>query len=467
MNLRRISVFIFVLFLSTSASQLARSSQAQTLDAKLWSGMKWRNIGPFRGGRVEAVTGIPGDPDVYYFGAVAGGVWKTEDAGNSWEPLFQHESVSSIGALAIDPRDHNVIYAGTGEPCLRGNISHGDGIYKSVDGGKTWARIGLEDSRHISKILIDPKNPDTILVAAIGHAYGPNPERGVFRSADAGKTWQKVLYKDDKTGAVDLVFDPNNSHIVYASLYQEVRTPYSFTSGGPGSGIYKSVDGGATWTQLTGHGLPEGVYGRIGLAVGADSEHVYALIEAKKGGVYRSDDSGATWHYINGDQRFTQRAWYYMHIWADPKSPETIYILNTGTYRSTDGGAHFTVVPAPHGDDHALWIDPQNPNRMIEGNDGGATITVDGGKTWTTQDNQPTAQFYHVNVDNQFFYHVYGAQQDNSTVAIASQTNHGLITDKDWYDVAGGESGYIVADPRDPDIVYAGGNWGIITRYDR
>jgi len=467
MNLRRISVFIFVLFLSTSASQLARSSQAQTLDAKLWSGMKWRNIGPFRGGRVEAVTGIPGDPDVYYFGAVAGGVWKTEDAGNSWEPLFQHESVSSIGALAIDPSDHNVIYAGTGEPCLRGNISHGDGIYKSVDGGKTWARIGLEDSRHISKILIDPKNPDTILVAAIGHAYGPNPERGVFRSADAGKTWQKVLYKDDKTGAVDLVFDPNNSHIVYASLYQEVRTPYSFTSGGPGSGIYKSVDGGATWTQLTGHGLPEGVYGRIGLAVGADSEHVYALIEAKKGGVYRSDDSGATWHYINGDQRFTQRAWYYMHIWADPKSPETIYILNTGTYRSTDGGAHFTVVPAPHGDDHALWIDPQNPNRMIEGNDGGATITVDGGKTWTTQDNQPTAQFYHVNVDNQFFYHVYGAQQDNSTVAIASQTNHGLITDKDWYDVAGGESGYIVADPRDPDIVYAGGNWGIITRYDR
>jgi photosystem II stability/assembly factor-like uncharacterized protein len=443
------------------------SSHAQTLDAKLWSGMKWREIGPFRGGRVEAVVGIPGDPETYYFGAVAGGVWKTVDAGNSWHPLFQHEPVSSIGAIAIDPHDHNVIYVGTGEPCLRGNISFGDGMYKSVDGGKTWENIGLKDSRHISKILIDPKNPDIILVAAIGHAYGPNSERGVFRSTDAGKTWQKVLYKDDKTGAVDLVFDPHNSHIVYASLYQEIRTPYSFVSGGPGSGIYKSTDGGVTWKQITGHGLPEGLYGRIGLAVAANSDRVYALIEAKKGGLYRSDDAGKKWEFVNGDQRFTQRAWYYMHIWADPQSSDTLYILNTGTYRSTDGGQHFEVVPAPHGDDHALWIDPQNPDRMIEGNDGGATISADGGKTWTTQDNQPTAQFYHVSVDNRFFYYVYGAQQDNSTIAIASQTNHNLITSKDWYDVGGGESGYIVADPKDPDIVYAGGNWGIITRYDR
>jgi photosystem II stability/assembly factor-like uncharacterized protein len=446
---------------------LPGATYAQSLDAKLWSGMEWRSIGPFRGGRVEAVVGIPGNPDVYYFGAVAGGVWKTVDAGTSWHPLFQHEPVSSIGAVAIDPRDHNVIYVGTGEPCLRGNISHGNGVYKSVDGGKTWAHIGLDDTRHISKILIDPKNPDTVLVAAIGHAYGPNAERGVFRSTDAGKTWQKVLYKDDKTGAVDLVFDPHNSHILFAALYQEVRTPYSFTSGGPGSGIYKSTDGGATWTQLTGHGLPEGIYGRIGLAVAADSDRVYALIEAKKGGLYRSDDAGKAWELVNGDQRFTQRAWYFTHIWADPQSPGTLYILNTGTYRSTDGGLHFAMVPAPHGDNHALWIDPNNPNRMIEGNDGGATITVDGGKTWTTQDNQPTAQFYHVTVDNRFFYYVYGAQQDNSTVAIASRTDHGLITGKDWYDVGGGESGYIAPDPKDPDIVYAGGNWGTITRYDR
>ncbi|MHB8754403.1 MAG: WD40/YVTN/BNR-like repeat-containing protein [Candidatus Acidiferrales bacterium] len=440
---------------------------AQTLDTSLWSGMKWRSIGPFRGGRVETVVGIPGNPDVYYFGAVAGGVWKTTDAGRSWHPMFDKEPIASIGAIAIDPRDHNVVYVGTGEPCLRGNISFGNGMYKSLDGGHTWTHVGLDDTRHISKVLIDPQNPNTIFVAAIGHAYGPNEQRGVFRSTDAGKTWQKVLYKDDKTGAVDLVFDPANSHILYAALYQEIRTPWGFTSGGPGSGIYKSEDGGTTWKQLTGHGLPEGIYGRIGLAVGADSNRVYALIEAKKGGLYRSGDAGKTWHFVNGDQRFTQRAWYYMHIFADPKSSDTIYILNTGTYRSTDGGMHFSPVPAPHGDDHAFWIDPMDTRRLIEGNDGGATISVDDGKAWTAEDNQPTAQFYHVSVDNRFLYRVYGAQQDNSTVAIASRTDHGVITDRDWYDVGGGESGYIVADPKDPDIVYAGGNWGIITRLDR
>ncbi|MGB6875957.1 MAG: hypothetical protein WBD87_07960 [Candidatus Acidiferrales bacterium] len=440
---------------------------AQTLDKTLWSGMNWRSIGPFRGGRVEAVVGIPGNPKVYYFGAVAGGVWKSTDAGLSWNPIFDKQDIASIGAIAIDPHDSNVIYVGTGEPCLRGNISFGDGIYKSVDAGATWTHIGLDDTRHISKVLIDPDDSNTIFVAAIGHAYGPNEQRGVFRSTDGGKTWQKVLYKDDKTGAVDLVFDPANPHILYASLYQEIRTPWGFTSGGPGSGIYKSIDGGTKWTQLTGNGLPDGIYGRIGLAVGADSSRVYALIEAKKGGLYRSDDGGENWQFINGDQRFLQRAWYYMHIFADPKATDTLYILNTGTYRSTDGGAHFSVVPAPHGDDHAFWIDPTDPNRLMEGNDGGTTISVDGGKIWSSEDNQPTAQFYHVSTDNRFFYYVYGAQQDNSTVAIASRTNEGAITDKDWYDVGGGESGYVVADPKDPDIVYAGGNWGIITRYNR
>jgi len=455
---------IAVLMCSVSGFQ---NAAAQTLNKNLWSGMKWRLIGPFRGGRSEAVVGIPGNPNVYYFGAASGGVWKSTDAGLSYHPIFDNEPVSSIGAIAIDPRNPNVIYVGTGEPCLRGNISFGDGMYKSVDGGATWTHIGLDDTRHIAKVLIDPNDPNTIFVAAIGHAYGPNEQRGVFRSTDGGKTWQKVLYKDDKTGAVDLVFDPQNPHILYAALYQVVRTPWGFTSGGPGSGIYKSIDGGSTWKHLTGHGLPEGIYGRIGLAVGADSSPVYALIEAKKGGLYRSDDGGKHWKFVNGDQRFTQRAWYYMHIFADPKASDTLYILNTGTYRSTDGGVHFTPIPAPHGDDHALWIDPTNPKRMIEGNDGGATISVDDGKTWTSEDNQPTAQFYHVSVDNRFFYYVYGAQQDNSTVAIASRTNHGAITDKDWYDVGGGESGYIVADPKDPDIVYAGGNWGIITRYNR
>ena len=455
-----IGILMFVLFGAVGLF-------AQTLDTSLWSGMNWRSIGPFRGGRVETVVGIPGNPDVYYFGAVAGGVWKTTDAGRSWHPMFDKEPIASIGAIAIDPRDHNVVYVGTGEPCLRGNISFGNGMYKSLDGGHTWTHIGLDDTRHISKVLIDPQDPNTIFVAAIGHAYGPNEQRGVFRSTDAGKTWQKVLYKDDKTGAVDLVFDPANSHILYAALYQEIRTPWGFTSGGPGSGIYKSEDGGTTWKQLTADGLPTGICGRIGLAVGADSDRVYALIEAKKGGLYRSDDAGKTWHFVNGDQRFTQRAWYYMHIFADPKSSDTIYILNTGTYRSTDGGMHFSPVPAPHGDDHAFWIDPKDTRRLIEGNDGGATISVDDGKTWTAEDNQPTAQFYHVSVDNRFLYRVYGAQQDNSTVAIASRTDHGVITDRDWYDVGGGESGYIVADPKDPDIVYAGGNWGIITRLDR
>lgn len=455
-----------VLAIWNSCAGVPRAN-AQTVDKALFSGMKWRSIGPFRGGRVETVVGIPGNPKIYYFGSVSGGVWKSTDAGLSWRPIFDHEHVSSIGAIAADPRDQNVIYVGTGEPCLRGNISFGDGMYKSIDGGATWAHIGLEDTRHISKVLIDPNDPDTIFVAAIGHAYGPNEERGVFRSTDGGKTWQKVLYKDDKTGAVDLVFDPQNPHILYAALDQEIRTPYSFSSGGPGSGIYKSIDGGTTWTQLTGHGLPEGIYGRIGLAVGADSDRVYALIEAKKGGLYRSDDGGKTWEFINGDQRFLQRAWYYMHIFADPKATDTIYILNTGTYRSTDGGLHFTPVAAPHGDDHAFWIDPKDPKRLMEGNDGGATISVDDGKTWSNQDNQPTAQFYHVSVDNRFFYQVLGAQQDNSTISVASRTNHGDIGDKDWYDVGGGESGYIVADPKDPDIIYAGGNWGIITRYDR
>jgi len=442
-------------------------AKAQTLTKDSLSGLRWRLIGPFRGGRAEAVTGVAGNPNVFYFGAVAGGVWKTTDAGISWLPLFEHQAVSSIGAIAVDPHDPNVIYVGTGEPCLRGDISYGDGMYKSVDGGKTWTHIGLEDTRHIAKILVDPHDSNIVFVAAIGHAYGPNEQRGVFRSNDGGKTWQKILYKDDKTGAVDLTFAADNSHTLYAAMYQEVRTPWSFSGGGPGSGIYKSTDSGTTWKHLEGNGLPEGVLGRIGIAVGANGERVYALIEADKRGLYRSDDGGEHWQFVNGDHDYTQRAWYFMHIFADPKETDTVYILNTGMYRSTDGGETFKGINAPHGDRHDLWIDPTNTDRMIESDDGGATISEDGGKSWSSEDTEPTAEFYHVATDDRFNYYVYGAQQDNSTVAIASRTDSGVIDETDWYDVGGGESGFVLPDPKEPSVVYAGSYSGLITRYDK
>ncbi len=445
-----------------------RFAAAQTLQDDSLKGMKWRLIGPFRGGRVLAVTGVSGEPNVYYFGGVAGGVWKTTNGGVSWLPIFDKEAIASIGSIAVAPSDSNVIYAGTGEACIRGNISFGNGVYKSVDAGKTWTHIGLEDTRHIGRVIVDPQNPDVVFVAALGHAFGANAERGVFRSADGGKSWQKVLYKDDKTGAIDITFARTNSHILYAALWQVNRTPWSLDSGGPGSGLYKSSDGGATWKHLEGHGLPKGVLGRIGVSVsGADPSRVYALIEAEEGGVYRSDDAGETWQKTDGDHRFTQRAWYFTHIFADPKAVDTVYILNTGMYRSTDGGKSWSLVSAPHGDRHGLWIDPTNPARMIEGDDGGATITVDGGKSWTPQSNQPTAQFYHVATDNRFLYQVYGAQQDNSTVSIASRTDGGIIDRANWYPAGGGESGFVVPYPPDPDIVYAGSYDGLITRYNR
>jgi photosystem II stability/assembly factor-like uncharacterized protein len=437
------------------------------IDQRLIQGMRWRLVGPFRGGRVLAVTGVVGEPDVYYMGAVAGGVWKTTDGGGNWTPLFEHQSVSSIGSIAIAPSDSNIIYVGSGEACIRGDISYGDGVYKSTDAGKTWKNVGLRGTRHIGAVLVDPMNPNMVLVAALGHAYGPNAERGVFRSTDGGNTWSKVLYKDEKTGASDIVFDPKNSSIVYASLWEVSRTPYSLSSGGPGSGLYKSTDGGVTWRRLEEHGLPGGILGRIGIAVsGADSNRVYALIEAKVGGLYRSDDAGDNWTRVSDDGRIRQRAWYFTHIFADPISVDTVYVLNTGLLRSNDGGRNFGLLPAPHGDHHALWIDPTNPRRMINGNDGGATISIDGGKTWTTQENQPTAQFYHVTTDNRFPYYIYGAQQDNSTIAIASMDDEGVIGRPDWYPVGGGECGFIAVDPRDSNIVYAGAEYNL-TRFDK
>ena len=457
------AVVAFVLILAGTVSV-----SGQQIDPKTYEGMKWRLVGPFRGGRVITVAGVPSQPNAYYFGAVGGGVWKTTDGGVSWDPLFDKQPISSIGSIAVADSDPNVIYAGTGEACIRGNISFGDGVYKSSDAGKTWTNVGLKDTRHIGAVIIHPTNPDIVYVAALGHAYGPNTERGIFRTRDGGKTWEKVLYLDDRTGGIEVVFDPHNPHVLFAAMWEGWRTPWTLNSGGAKDGLYRSSDDGTTWKRIEGHGMPEGTLGRISVAVsGADSNVVYALIEAKKGGLYRSEDGGENWSFVTDDHRFTQRAWYFTHLWADPKNVQGVYIANTGLYESTDGGKSFGRLNAPHGDHHALWIDPNNPNRMINGNDGGATISVDGGKNWTTQDNQPTAQFYHVSADNDFQFRVYGSQQDNSSLGIRTRSDHGAILQGDWDAVGGGESGYIVPDPRDSNIVYADDEGPILTRFDR
>ena len=438
-----------------------------TVNPSLFSALQWRCIGPYRGGRALAVAGIPGQADTFYFGAVAGGVWKTTDGGATWVSLTDGTPISSVGAIAIAPSDRNIIYVGTGEAAPRGNMTYGDGVYKSVDGGRTWSHLGLEDTRQIGALIVDPHNPQIVLVAALGHAFGPNAERGVFRTIDGGKSWTKVLYKDEQTGAIDVTFDPNDSSVVYAALWQARRQPWNFSSGGPGSGLYRSTDGGVSWTRLSGNGLPAGLLGRIHVSVsGADSKRVYAMIEAAEGGLFRSDDGGTHWRRVNDDGRLTQRAWYFSTILADPARVDTLYAGNTGLFRSTDGGKTFELLPARHGDHHGLWIDPRNPDRIIESSDGGASISFDGGRSWSSQSNQPTAQFYHVSVDNRFPYYVYGAQQDNTSIAIASMDDEGAIRDRDWYDVFAGEAGFIVADPRDADIVY-GTNENLIGRFNR
>lgn len=452
--------------------------QRPTIDPILLNSLEWRLIGPYRGGRVVAVAGDPANPQVFYFGSTGGGVWKTSDGGLYWQNISDgFFKRASVGAIAVSVSDPNVIYVGMGETCIRGNVSHGDGVYKSTDGGKTWVHLGLAETRHIAKLRVHPHNPDLIYVAALGHAHGPNPERGVYRSQDGGKTWQHILFRSDKAGAIDLAMDPNNPRILYAAFWEAQRMPHTLISGGEGSGIFKSSDGGDTWTDLRSlqdssqsdrsSGLPKGILGKIGITVSpAKTDRVWAIVEAEDGAVFRSDDGGETWLRLCEERDLRQRAWYYQHIYADPQDAETLWVLDVQAWKSIDGGRTFFDVAIPHGDNHDLWIDPHNPQRMIEGNDGGACITFNGGDSWSSIYNQPTAEFYHVTTDNQVPYHVYGAQQDNSTISVASRSSMAGITESDWYEVGGGESGYVAVRSDDPNIVYTGNYQGYIARYD-
>ena len=437
------------------------------VDTAVFSALKWREIGPFRGGRSDAVAGSSGRPWEYYFGTTGGGVFKTTDGGMTWAPVTDKYFGGSIGAIAISESNPDIVYVGTGEEDIRGNVTHGDGVWKSTDAGKTWTYVGLGDSRQIGRIRVHPKNPDVVYVAALGHTWGPNSERGVFKSENGGKSWRRVLYQSDSAGAVDLAMDANDPSTLYAAFWHAYRQPWKLVSGGSGSGLFKSTDGGETWKNITRNpGLPAGVIGKIGITVSpVNSKKVWALIEADSGGVFRSDDGGATWTKTNSERNLRQRAWYYTRIYADTKDSNTVYALNTGMYRSTNGGKTFRSISVPHGDNHDLWISPLDNNRMIEANDGGANVSFNAGRTWTEQD-QATAQFYHVVTTNHFPYRVCGAQQDNSTLCGPSRSAGGIGIEQ-WYDVGGGESGYIAVRPDDPEIIYAGSYGGLLTRHDQ
>ncbi len=441
---------------------------------ELYRSLEWRNIGPNRGGRSLAATGSPGRKNEYYFGATGGGLWKTVDAGNNWRAVTDGQlSSSSVGAVAVAETNPDVVYIGMGEVQLRGSITQGDGVYKSVDGGKTWRHMGLRDTQAVARIRVHPSDPDLVYVAALGHPYGENEERGVFRSKDGGVTWEKILYVSPRAGAVDLIIDRRNPKILYASLWQVYRKAWKMWGGGPDCGLYKSTDGGDSWTELTENpGMPAGPIGKIGVTVSpADPQRVWAIVEANEGGVFRSDDGGATWERSNSERKLRQRAFYYSRIYADPLDREIVYCLNTGFYKSTDGGKTFdTTIRVPHGDNHDLWIDPNDPMRMVNANDGGGNVSNNGGESWTEQD-FPTTQLYHVMATNDFPYHVAGAQQDNSTVAVPSEgwghlmargPNHGY-----YYSVGGGESGWITQHPSKLDVFYAGSQGALLTRYNR
>ncbi len=479
----RVSIFSFILIIASVFHLVAQTivdkenenySALQFISDSTSNGMRWRLVGPFRGGRALAASGIPGNSTTFYFGAVDGGVWKSTNAGLTWKPVSDGQTNPSIGALAIAPSSEKIIYIGTGECDMRSDITNGNGIYKSTDGGEHWIHTGLEDSRHIGKILIDHKNSDLVLVAALGHAYGPNEERGVFRTTNGGKSWQKVLYKNNQTGAIDLAWDDQNPKVVYASMWQAKRTAWSQypPDEGPESGLYKSTDEGSSWTEIRGKGFPASQLGRVGVAVveGSNGKNVYALIEAKgkESGLYYSGDGGSNWKLMSNNSNIITRMWYFGRVFIDPQNPKTIYIPNRSILRSTDSGKTFTVIKGePGGDDyHFLWIDPQNNKRMIVASDQGTSISLDYGNTWSSWYNQSTAQFYHVKTDNQFPYRIYGAQQDAGTVSITSRSDYGIITFRNWYSIGAGESGYIAPDPVNPNIVYGGSTYGGLFRYD-
>jgi photosystem II stability/assembly factor-like uncharacterized protein len=432
---------------------------AQQYDPGTYADLRWRMIGPFRGGRVNAVAGVPGQPTTFYFGSVGGGVWKSTNSGRTWTPIFDSQSIASIGAIGVAPSSPNTIYVGSGEADMRSQISYGNGMYKSTDAGKTWRHIGLTGTRQIGRVLVDPKNANTAFVAALGHAYGANPDRGVYRTRDGGATWEKVLFKNDNVGAIDLAFDPQDSRIIYATLWNTRRPPWSIypPSYGPGGGIFKSSDGGTTWQPLT-KGLPTEHLGRIGLAVASTNRNrVYAIVDAKAGGLYRSDDAGTTWEQVSGDKRLWGRGWYFCKVVVDPKNADTVYVSNTSLYRSTDAGKSWTAIKgAPGGDDyHQLWIYPDDPSRMILASDQGAVVSQDGAATWSSWYNQPTAQLYHVAADNRFPYWVTGAQQDSGAVGMPTRSPHAEISMHDWTPVcAGGEAGYTAPDPLHPEILF-------------
>ena len=459
----------FLLVVLTCAIiQLDITAQTPPSFEDKYASMEWRSIGPYRGGRSCAVTGVPGQPNLFYFGATGGGVWKTTDGGRSWENISDGYFGGSIGSIAVAPSDHNVIYVGGGEKTVRGNVSFGYGAWKSVDAGRTWEHIGLDKSRHISRIRIHPDNPDVVYAAVMGNLFAPNADRGVYKSMDGGKSWNKVLYANEYAGAADLCNDPSNPRIMYASTWRIQRTPYSLESGGEGSGLYKSTDSGETWIEITGNkGLPTGTWGISGVAVShVDGDRVFALIENEKGGVYRSDDGGETWMKTNDSRALRQRAWYYTRIYTDTKDHDALYVVNVRYHKSTDGGKTFEPSVAPHGDHHDLWIAPEDPNRMVIGDDGGAQVTYDGGATWSTYHNQPTAQFYRVTTDNAFPYRIYAAQQDNSTIRINHRSSGRTIGSDDWEPTAGGESAHIAVNPDNPEIVYGGSYGGFLTRRD-
>ena len=464
MKLHRLALALaaFLSLLFMSALVFGWPDAQKQYDPRLFQELQWRLIGPSRGGRTLAVTGVRGQPEIFYFGSVGGGVWKTNDAGRTWKPIFDSQPIASIGAIAVAPSDSNIIYVGSGEADMRSSISYGNGMYKSTDSGKTWTPIGLEDSRQIGRILVDPRDPNKVFVAALGHPYGANQERGVFRSKDGGKSWQKTLFHDENTGAIDLAFEPGNPKTIYAALWQTRRPPWSIypPSNGPGSGLYRSGDGGDHWERMSGQGLPTEGLGRIGIAFApSNPRRIYLIVDAKEGGLFRSDNSGQSWQSVSNDRRIWQRGWYFGELSVDPKDPNTVYVPNTTTYQSHDGGKTFTAFRgAPGGDDyHELWIDPDEPRRMILSSDQGTIVTRNGGETWSSWYNQPTAQFYHVVTDNQFPYWVYGAQQDSNSIATPSRSKYRSLNFHDWRPIdAGDENGYIAPDPLNPAVVFGG-----------